>query len=669
MRTCERPSQGASPLDTFLYKDTWGEQLLHHSIGRAKFVPDGSAIVCTEIRSAPYRLGLKFCINRQCAILLASGSSGRHLAEALRSKAACHGDPLGSIRPTWLQLSGKEDWAAWGARVCEAPASPREALLRFEVIYTSLTEDCRETRPHFGNTRLRVVTVIRASSLDPWRVEGRRTLLNPNPLADCKHLAGRCVASSEGCSPTESWSSCVAGPLRETETPTGGREVRPFGGFCGFDLPPWRTQGFLLANTFIGCRQTVVAILTDERGQGGLGDDGLEMCGARRAGMCAVCCVAEGPRVRQLQLNKSQGPSTSMEIKMAAAAAAVGDVSLWDVRGEWILVQTSSPVHVPALVLAKLRASASAKESCNEGDLMGSPIVADIVHAMVLRGPHEALDGAVNKLQLHMLTLSLYHLECQRHWLLRLGAPPKGPSLPSLAVFIHGGPHACATCAYSRYVLFLTTIGFDVLVVNYRGSAGFGQDELVSIHGRAGRQDVEDVEEIVSRVVQRFGYNRNRCVVMGGSHGGFLTCHLIGQFPKLFSAASARNPVTYIPAMFASSDIPDFVFPVSCGKDFEFDKPPTEEAIVKMQHLSPTEYVGSIQTPILLALGAKDQRVPPSQGLLFWKLLNGNGKKSKLLWYPEDNHSLDTPVTDADYWTNTASWFLEHVSQEVLPPL
>ena len=89
----------------------------------------------------------------------------------------------------------------------------------------------------------------------------------------------------------------------------------------------------------------------------------------------------------------------------------------------------------------------------------------------------------VRKLQLHMATLSLYHLEAQRHWLIRLGKPPKGPADPSLAVLIHGGPHSCASCTYSRDVLFLTTLGFVVLAVNYRGSAGFGQEELPSVHG------------------------------------------------------------------------------------------------------------------------------------------------------------------------------------------
>ncbi|CDJ36675.1 acylamino-acid-releasing enzyme, putative [Eimeria mitis] len=544
--------EASSPFDNFCYKDTWGEQLLQHSRGvvvvgsisppalvplqhrqrgvscaQACFIPDGSGIVCTEMPPEPYR----------------------------------RGGPKGPSRRSGCHSQG---------RMIGLPGT-----LGYEK------------RPHFGNARLRVATVVREGPGGAWVVKSRRTVLSTNPSPrggpSLQHPdSGKPHSTEHG--GAELSCVCVAGPQRESATRNGGPPLRPFQGLACHQLPPWRSRGYLLATTFIGCRQTVIAVSTDT--------------------------AASGVVVRRVQVECGTCPNGSADLKATVAAVgAAGDVLLRDTRGPWLLLQLSSPVHPPVLVVAKIKDEAVLKQPPDEKDPLGPPLVAEVVDAFSLRGaPDGAFDGAVKKLQLHMLTLSLYHLDAQRHWLVRAGGPPRGPTEPRLAVLIHGGPHSCASCTYNRDVVFLTTLGFDVLAVNYRGSAGFGQEELVSVHGRAGRQDVDDVAQIVQQVVSRFGYDPSLCVAVGGSHGGFLCCHLIGQFPSLFSAASTRNPVTYIPGMYAASDIPDFVFPVSCGEDFTFSKTPSEAALQQMQRLSPTQFVNNIQTPLLLALGAKDLR-------------------------------------------------------------
>lgn len=120
------------------------------------------------------------------------------------------------------------------------------------------------------------------------------------------------------------------------------------------------------------------------------------------------------------------------------------------------------------------------------------------------------------------------------------------PKTTPLILFNHGGPHSCFTTAYREVAAALAISGFGVLEVNYRGSLGQGENSIRSLPGLCGKQDVFDIKQALDEVLEKDGFNKEKLVVMGGSHGGFLTVHLIGQFPDLFKAAICRNPVINI---------------------------------------------------------------------------------------------------------------------------
>ena len=240
-------------------------------------------------------------------------------------------------------------------------------------------------------------------------------------------------------------------------------------------------------------------------------------------------------------------------------------------------------------------------------------------------------------------------------------APGADGKLP-LIVVPHGGPHSAFSTSFLASSAFLASeCNAAVLSVNYRGSTGFGQSSVDSLPGNIGTNDVADMLTAINDALKAscpIPLDRANMAVVGGSHGGFLTAHLIGQHPDLFRAAALRNPVTNIPAMFGVTDIPDWCA-IETGVEYDFTKysPNTPEGLSAMFQASPIRYIDSVRTPSLLCLGSKDKRVPPSQGLDYFHHLQARGIPSQLLVFPEDNHSLDRPCTEAEHFVAIAQWF------------
>ncbi|XP_078110696.1 acylamino-acid-releasing enzyme [Sander vitreus] len=230
-----------------------------------------------------------------------------------------------------------------------------------------------------------------------------------------------------------------------------------------------------------------------------------------------------------------------------------------------------------------------------------------------------------------------------------------------LVVFIHGGPHSQFAAEWNCTTAGLARLGFAVLMVNYRGSTGFGQDSILSLIGQIGSQDVKDVQTAVLTALQMdITLDPKRLAVIGGSHGGFLSCHLVGQYPEFYRACAARNPVINAATLLGTSDIVDWRY-TSVGLQYSYDQIPTAEALAAMLQKSPITHAAQIKAPVLLMLGARDRRVSPHQGLELYKALKSRASPVRLLWFPEDGHSLSRVDTQADCFLNTVLWLHQHL--------
>ena len=125
-------------------------------------------------------------------------------------------------------------------------------------------------------------------------------------------------------------------------------------------------------------------------------------------------------------------------------------------------------------------------------------------------------------------------------WLVR--DPEREGPLP-LLLDVHGGPHNAWNAAADEMHLYhqeLAAQGWAVLLVNPRGSDGYGEAFYDGVQGAWGVADANDFLEPIDALVAEGLADPDRLAVTGYSYGGFMTCWLTAHDDR-FKAARRRR--------------------------------------------------------------------------------------------------------------------------------
>jgi dipeptidyl aminopeptidase/acylaminoacyl peptidase len=230
-----------------------------------------------------------------------------------------------------------------------------------------------------------------------------------------------------------------------------------------------------------------------------------------------------------------------------------------------------------------------------------------------------------------------------------------------LVFLIHGGPQGAWTDDFHyrwNHSLFASP-GYVVAAINFHGSTGYGQAFTDSISGDWGGAPFIDLVKGQQYLVENFPFiDRDKIVAAGASYGGFMVNWIAGhsdEFKYPFRCLVSHDGIFDSRSMYYSTEELWF-------EEWEYRGTPWESALY--EKWNPANHVINFKTPMLVVHGEKDFRVPVSQGLMLFTALQRRGVKSKMLYFPDENHFVQKPQNARLWWQTVFAWFTENITDK-----
>jgi dipeptidyl aminopeptidase/acylaminoacyl peptidase len=221
---------------------------------------------------------------------------------------------------------------------------------------------------------------------------------------------------------------------------------------------------------------------------------------------------------------------------------------------------------------------------------------------------------------------------------------------------IHGGPQGAwgDSWSYRWNAELFAANGYVVVMINPRGSTGYGQAVVDGVNGDWGGKPFSDLMTGLDYAEQHYPFiDKSRECALGASYGGYMANWVLGHTDR-FKCIVSHDGMFNAESAFGSTEEDWFNEWEFKGKPWDYyGKPDSENPFRKW---SPSLYAKNFKTPTLVIHGQLDYRLDVSEGFQLFDTLQLLNVPSKMLYFPDEGHWVMKPQNSQLWYKTVNDW-------------